>query len=173
MSLSRKPRQYMGVRAILPPDLQTAKRDPTSSDRAYVKGTLWLNTASETAFMWSGVSWIPISSAGSSGLTWVNNAVTSTMLTNNGYIVTSGALILTLPTTSAVGDSLQIMLNGGTSFQIAQAAGQQIRFSASQTTSGVGGSITSTQQGNVLHLICTAANTQWQVDYSIGNMTVI
>jgi hypothetical protein len=123
--------------------------------------------------MWSGVSWIPISSAGSSGLTWVNNAVTSTMLTNNGYIVTSGALILTLPTTSAVGDSLQIMLNGGTSFQIAQAAGQQIRFSASQTTSGVGGSITSTQQGNVLHLICTAANTQWQVDYSIGNMTVI
>lgn len=58
MSLSRNSRQYMGVRAILPPDLQTAARAPTASDSAYVKGTLWLDTANDGSYMWSGSVWI-------------------------------------------------------------------------------------------------------------------
>lgn len=63
MALSRSARQYMGVRAILPPDLQTANRDPTSSDRAYVKGTLWLNLTDSTAWMWPGSGdWIALGS---------------------------------------------------------------------------------------------------------------
>lgn len=63
MALSRSARQYMGVRAILPPDLQTAQRDPTSSDKAYVKGTLWLNLADATVWMWPGSGdWIALGS---------------------------------------------------------------------------------------------------------------
>ncbi len=63
MALSRSARQYMGVRAILPPDLQFAERNPSSSDRAYVKGTLWLNTADATAWMWPGSGdWIALGS---------------------------------------------------------------------------------------------------------------
>jgi hypothetical protein len=63
MSLARNPRQYKGVRAILPPDLQSATRNPTSADKAYVKGTLWLNTSSATAFMWPGSgNWISLGS---------------------------------------------------------------------------------------------------------------
>ncbi|MFI0477773.1 MAG: hypothetical protein ACH349_01420 [Candidatus Rhabdochlamydia sp.] len=63
MSLSRSARQYMGVRAILPPDLQTATRAPTSSDTAYVKGTLWLDTSNATAYMWPGSgNWISLGS---------------------------------------------------------------------------------------------------------------
>src|SRR3954470_17122301 len=63
MSLSRASRQYLGVRALLPPDLQTATRSPTSSDKAYVKGTLWLDTAASTAFMWPGSGdWISLGS---------------------------------------------------------------------------------------------------------------
>lgn len=63
MSLARSTRQYMGVRAILPPDLQTATRAPTSSDKAYVKGTLWLDTNSSTAYMWPGSgNWISLGS---------------------------------------------------------------------------------------------------------------
>ncbi len=63
MSLSRSTRQYMGVRAILPPDLQTATRAPTSSDKAYVKGTLWLDTAGDSAYMWPGSgNWISLGS---------------------------------------------------------------------------------------------------------------
>jgi len=38
MSLARSVKQYLGVRAIKPPDLQLATRAPTSSDTAYVKG---------------------------------------------------------------------------------------------------------------------------------------
>lgn len=63
MALSRASRQYLGVRAILPPDLQTANRAPTSSDRAYVKGTLWLDTTASTAWMWPGSgNWISLGS---------------------------------------------------------------------------------------------------------------
>lgn len=63
MALSRAARQYLGVRAILPPDLQTALRAPTSSDRAYVKGTLWLDTAASSAYMWPGTGdWISLGS---------------------------------------------------------------------------------------------------------------
>lgn len=63
MSLARSTRQYMGVRAILPPDLQMAIRSPTSADKAYVKGTLWLDTLASTAFMWPGSgNWISLGS---------------------------------------------------------------------------------------------------------------
>lgn len=69
MSLSRSSRQYLGVRAILPPDLQTATRDPTTADKSYVKGTLWLNTTDATAFMWPGTgSWIALGSGAVGGV---------------------------------------------------------------------------------------------------------
>lgn len=68
MALSRSSRQYLGVRAILPPDLQYAQRDPISSDKAYVKGTLWLNLTGLTVWMWPGSgSWISLGSAASQG----------------------------------------------------------------------------------------------------------
>ncbi len=68
MGLARGSRQYLGVRALLPPDLQTALRAPTSSDRAYVKGTLWLDTADLTTFMWSGTDWIALGTGAVGGV---------------------------------------------------------------------------------------------------------
>jgi hypothetical protein len=69
MALSRAARQYLGVRAILPPDLQTATRAPTSADRAYVKGTLWLDTVASTAYMWPGSGdWITLGSGTAGGV---------------------------------------------------------------------------------------------------------
>lgn len=63
MSLARGSRQYLGVRAILPPDLVTATRAPTSSDKAYVKGTLWLDTANDASYQWPGQGdWISLGS---------------------------------------------------------------------------------------------------------------
>lgn len=65
MAISRASKQYLGVRALLPPDLQYAQRDPTASDKAYVKGTLWLNLTGLTVWMWPGKgSWIPMGSTG-------------------------------------------------------------------------------------------------------------
>lgn len=70
MSLARASRQYLGVRALLPPDLQYATRNPTSNDKAYVKGTLWLNTSSPAAFMWPGSgSWISLGNSSSGDIT--------------------------------------------------------------------------------------------------------
>jgi len=63
MSLARSSTQYLGVRAILPPDLQTANRAPTSADKAYVRGTLWLDKVAATAYMWPGSgNWISLGS---------------------------------------------------------------------------------------------------------------
>ncbi len=63
MSLSKSPKQYTGVRAITPPNLQLATRAPTSADKAYVKGDLWLDTDAATAFMFPGSgSWISLGS---------------------------------------------------------------------------------------------------------------
>lgn len=69
MSLARNPKQYRGVRAILPPDLQYAHRDPTSADKSYVKGTLWLNLTGLTAWMWPGSgNWIALGSGTVGGI---------------------------------------------------------------------------------------------------------
>ena len=75
MSLARASRQYLGVRALLPPDLQTATRSPTTTDTAYVKGTLWLNTVLATAFMYSGAAglWIAMGSGTSGGVVTINS----------------------------------------------------------------------------------------------------
>jgi hypothetical protein len=75
MSLARATRQYLGVRALLPPDLQTAKRDPTVTDTAYVKGTLWLNTVGLTTWMYSGTSgvWIALGTGATGGVVTINS----------------------------------------------------------------------------------------------------
>lgn len=75
MSLARASRQYLGVRALLPPDLQTATRNPTTTDTAYVKGTLWLNTSAPASFMYSGAAglWIALGSGTTGGVVTVNS----------------------------------------------------------------------------------------------------
>lgn len=92
MSLSRASRQYMGVRAILPPDLQTAERNPTTTDKAYVKGTLWLNTVSAAAFMYSGAAglWIALGSAASQG--FVVDTGTATLVAGTVTIANTDVL---------------------------------------------------------------------------------
>ncbi len=75
MSLARASRQYLGVRALPPPDLQTATRDPTTADKAYVKGTLWLNRSTPAAFMYSGAAglWIAMGSGTTGGVVTINS----------------------------------------------------------------------------------------------------
>lgn len=96
MSLARGSRQYLGVRAILPPDLVTANRAPTSSDKAYVKGTLWLDVANDAGYMWPGQGdWITLGS-GTTG------AVVSLTGDTGGAIVPVGGNIDLLGTASEI-----------------------------------------------------------------------
>jgi hypothetical protein len=66
MSLAHNSKQYLGVRAFAPPDLQLARRAPTAADKKYVKGTIWLNTATGSVYMWPGTStWTTLGTGGS------------------------------------------------------------------------------------------------------------
>lgn len=114
-------------------------------------------------------------SATSGVVTWQRISASQTLVIDNGYICVSpgGALVLPLPAVSAIGDMIEITLDGATSFQITQAAGQQIRIGNQSTTAGVGGSLTSTQQGDSLRLVCSLANLSWNVLSSMGNLIIV
>ncbi len=136
-------------------------------------GNLNLQGVSGVSVAGSGDTLIISGSGSSGGLTWNDAATTITMTSNNGYVVTSGAQVFTLPTTSAFGDSLQILLNGGTSWRLAQAAGQSVVINAAISSVGIGGSIQTNTAGLTISLICISANTKWQTTSLLGNPTVV
>jgi hypothetical protein len=110
-----------------------------------------------------------------SGLTWSTISASQALLSNHGYICVSpgGALALSLPAASTLGDIIEINLDGATSFAITQAAGQSVRIGNLSTTIGVGGSLTTTMQGDSIRLVCQTANLKWNVLSSMGNFTVV
>jgi hypothetical protein len=101
----------------------------------------------------------PVASA--SSLTWTAISASQTIVKSNGYIVTGGTPTLTLPATSAIGDTFTVILDGGTSWTVAQNAGQQLRVGKVLSTSGTGGSLTSSASGDSISFVCTATNTRW------------
>ena len=112
---------------------------------------------------------------GSLVVTWHVVSINQVGTANNGYVFVApgGALTISLPAVSSVGDEFIVTLDGATSFQITQGAGQQIRLGNLATTAGVGGSITSTQQGDTLTMVCSVANLKWNVLSSMGNPIVV
>jgi hypothetical protein len=122
----------------------------------------------------NGAGSITISSSGSAG--WVDQTTgTVTMTTNTGYTSDDGASLVTftLPTTSAIGDFIEINGKGAGLYTIAQASGQQIHFGNIASTSGAGGSVSSTLQYDCIRLRCLTANTIWVVVSSVGNFTIV
>jgi hypothetical protein len=110
-----------------------------------------------------GTNWV--SSPPTSG-SWVNQTTaTVTMATNSGYTANAGASLITftLPTSSAIGDFIEIVGVGSGLWTIAQAAGQQIQVAPNATTLGVGGSLSSINQYDSVRLRCVVANTTWAV----------
>jgi hypothetical protein len=120
-----------------------------------------------------GSNLLTISSSGG-GISWNVINASQTMAVNEGYICTSGATIsLALPATSAVGDKIEACLDGSTEWVITQPnAATQIRYSGSETTLGVGGTITSTSVGDSITLICETTNARWVCIASIGNLSI-
>jgi hypothetical protein len=105
---------------------------------------------------------------------WNSISSNQTLAVNNGYLVTSGSLSLALPTTSSVGDMLYVVLAGGTSFTLTQAAGQSITIGNQSTTVGAGGSLASTSSGDAVQLVCRTANTTWYVFSGVqGNLAAV
>ena len=117
---------------------------------------------------------ITISASGSgAGFSWsVVTTTSQNMDVNNGYIANNGSLVtLNLPVTSLVGDAVAVMGKGAGGWLIQCGSGQTIVLGADTTTSG--GALASTNDKDALYIICTVANTEWQVAAAPqGNITI-
>lgn len=124
----------------------------------------------------TGANTLDLSVASAGGLTWsVVTDATKTIVVSEAYFANNaGTLAFTLPATAAVGDTFSVAgMNNATGWSIAQNAGQTIHFGASDTTTGVGGSLASTGTFDVVEIVCNVANTDFVVTQSIGNITVV
>lgn len=119
-----------------------------------------------------GANTITIASIGS-GLTWSVITANQTAVVENGYFCNKAStLALTLPTTSAVGDVIEVTNeNTALGVQFTQAAGQQILIGNTNTTLGATGTLTSSAVGDTLKIVCKTANTIWRVSSGWGNWT--
>jgi hypothetical protein len=77
-----------------------------------------------------------------------------------------------LPTTAAVGQTVDIIGTGTGGWTVTQNAGQQVRFAGATTTSGTGGYVASANQDSCVTLTCTVANTTWTVTNYMGAITL-
>lgn len=120
-------------------------------------------------------STITIDATAGGSFTWTEVTGTSqAMAVNNGYILNNAGLVTaTLPSTAAVGDIVRVAGKGAGGWLIAQNSGQTIFFGSSTTSTGVGGSLASTNRRDCIELICVTANNDWDVLSSIGNITVV
>lgn len=107
-------------------------------------------------------------------LTWNDVTGTSaTMAVNNGYLADNAGLVtLTLPNTVAQFSVIAVAGLGAGGWTIAQNVGQLIHFGSSTTTTGVTGTLSSTNRYDAVYLLCVVANTTFVVLNSIGNLTV-
>lgn len=142
--------------------------------RAGLSPTVGTLTAGAGISITNGSGTITIANAGA-GPSWNFIAASQPMVADNGYvcIAPGGALVLSLPAVSAQGQEIEVYLDGATSWQITQAANQQILYGNTNTTLGVGGSITSTSQGDSIRILCTVTNLRWIVLAGIGNPVLV
>jgi hypothetical protein len=138
-----------------------------------------------TDFAVSGGGQVSLLNPGGSGasLTWSIITTSQTAVKGHGYIIESpGAMVLTLPATSAVGDSFGLVIssyNFPTNLPtIAQAANQYVRVGQYTTTVGVGGTTKpanadATDYGDCLIFVCIEANKGWLAINVIGNWSLV
>jgi len=109
------------------------------------------------------------------GIDWIRSTgTTETLAVNTGYTPTNVALTtFTLPVTAAVGDVIKIDGESAAFYKVAQNASQTIHMLSSDTTTGVGGSITATNSYDCLTIRCLVANTDFIVENSMGNFNII
>lgn len=123
----------------------------------------------------NGAGTISIATSGADH--WVDETGSSvTMAVNTGYTSDDGAALVTftLPTTSAIGDWVEINGKGSGLWKIAQASGQQINVGTLSSTLGATGSVASVNQFDCVKLRCITANTIWNVVYQQSSgLTVV
>jgi hypothetical protein len=121
----------------------------------------------------NGAGTITISA--SLSVSWIDvTGTTQAMAVETGYIADNAGLVtMTLPVTAAQGTLISVAGNGAGGWLIAQNASQNIKFGNQTTTTGVGGSLASTNRYDQIDILCTVANTTWVVRSPVGNITFV
>jgi len=110
---------------------------------------------------------------GSFSWTTVTGA-TQSLVAQNGYVGSRATdITYTLPATASVGDTFIITNIGVGKTIINQNASQLINYTASSTTTGVGGSLSAVEQFASIQIVCSVTNTTFNVTSSTGNWTVV
>lgn len=119
----------------------------------------------------SGITW---ATASGGGLSWSAVTADQSLTVDTGVLAnkSSGTLTLTLPTTAAVGKTIRVSGMQNT-WKIAQNASQIIHFGKTDTTTGTGGYLQSTNARDAVELVCCVANNEWNVISSVGNITIV
>lgn len=115
---------------------------------------------------------ITIAATGFGGFVYNDVAGTSQAAAiNNGYIISNAAqTTVTLPATAAEGSVVAVVGKGAAGWVLAANTGQTIKIG--NTTTSTAGSLTSTDAGDCVYVVCTTANVTWRVTNMIGNLTV-
>lgn len=118
---------------------------------------------------------VTIDATGFASFSWSEVTMDTSLTANAGFIANKGGTptAFTLPSTCTVGDVIRIAGKGATGWTVAQNAGQTIHFGSSDTTTGAGGSLASTDPSDCIELLCTTTDTDFTVLSSIGNITVV
>lgn len=101
-------------------------------------------------------------------ITWTEVTGASTVLSGNkGYVTnyTSGTASLDLPASSSFGEVIKVVGKGGTGWQINAGVGQTIYFDTQSTTT----SVSSSNTGDTIELVCITANTEWRVITAVSS----
>lgn len=127
--------------------LQQTASGPFTMGTTSITFSLLSTTTSPAGFMWNSVT-----------------GTSQAMSGNNGYITNNAGLVtITLPASSSVGQEIKVAGQGAGGWLIAQNASQLIHVGSSATTTGVAGSLASTNRYDSLQMVCITANTEWSV----------
>jgi hypothetical protein len=109
---------------------------------------------------------------------WGETSVDVNAVADNGYITTSSEyarVTVTLPSSPSVGNVVRVAGIGTDGWKVAQPANTIINFGLYSSTSGTSGYLQSTDHCDAIELVCVIAtidNYQWNVISSVGNITI-
>lgn len=108
-------------------------------------------------------------------LTWsVITSSSENLEVNAGvFIDNTGQVTLTLPVVASVGDTMFIYSISSGGWKIEQNASQNIRLGNSITTTGIVGSLSSTDTGDGIGIVCSQDNASFVVTEMMGNLTLV
>lgn len=133
----------------------------------------FLTSTDASVTITNGAGTIDLAAKGGGIFAWEEvTTATKSAAVNMGYITNrGGGVAYTLPAAASVGDVIRIAGYTG-AWTLAQNAGQTIHFGNQDTTTGVGGSLASTDAGDSVEMVCVVTNNDFAIISSIGNITV-